>query len=72
MTFKADGTWESTSTVPPGKFNGTWQVADGKARFHSMTSGRTGVITLHEEAGKRVIRLRSDDGVVDYTLTPGP
>ncbi len=72
ITLMDDGTWESTSTLPPGKFNGTWQVMAGRASFKSLTTGRTGTITLHEEAGKRMIRWRSDDGVVDFNLSPAP
>ena len=69
LTIRQDGTWEST--VPPNSIlarrfgthiSGTGTLSEGKYRFKSQTTAMTGVYTLHEGGGRRVLVIVSDDG----------
>ena len=70
MIIREDGTGESivpeSSSLFPysdqGRFLGTWELVEGKIRTTSKTSGETGIMTLQEKGGKRVLVYRSDDG----------
>jgi hypothetical protein len=55
---------------PGPRFEGTVAVADGKFRWKSITSGRTGTYTLHEGDGKRVLVTSADDGSSVGELRP--
>jgi hypothetical protein len=73
LTIKEDGTWESIVPAlsnPGPRFEGTVAVADGKFRWKSITSGRTGTYTLHEGDGKRVLVTSADDGSSVGELRP--
>jgi len=70
ITFKDDGSWHSTSTLPPGSFNGTWQLNGDRVVWRSITSGRTGTGTLHEVNGARILRMIPDDRSGTTELTP--
>jgi hypothetical protein len=72
LTMKSDGTWQSTSTLPPGTFNGTWQLAAGRVTWRSNVSRRMGMLTLHDVEGTRTMRWWSEDGAIDFTLTSAP
>jgi hypothetical protein len=64
-TIREDGTWESVIpalTNPGPRFTGHVSVQDGKYRWKSDTTGRTGTYTLHEGEGRRVLVSRADDG----------
>jgi hypothetical protein len=76
--FREDGTWESIVPVGQhlyaytnkGRFLGTWELVEGKIRSTNKTTGGAGIITLHEGGGKRVLILRSDDGLYREQYTP--
>lgn len=73
LTIKEDGTWENIipGAPPPGpRYVGTMQVVDGKYRWKSNTSGQSGVVTLHEGEGRRVLVSQNDagDARAEYTL----
>jgi len=71
VIINEDGTYQGTSpTLPPGRFEGTWQVSDGKMLWKSSTTGRTGSSTLHEGDGKRMMQFTLDDGSATAELTP--
>lgn len=71
LTINLDGAYvaEAPALSPPAA-KGTLTFSGGKARFTSQTTGRTGTVTLHEGEGNRILRLTSDDGVVDARYTP--
>jgi tetratricopeptide (TPR) repeat protein len=69
LTIRQDGTYEGI--VPPGSnlaikfgthFVGTGKLSKGTYRFKSQKTGMTGVYTLHEGGGRRVLVSVSDDG----------
>jgi hypothetical protein len=70
VIIKEDGTGEAivpqSSPLFPlsdkGRFLQKRELVEGKIRTTSTTSGETGIFTLHEEGGKRVLVYRSDDG----------
>jgi hypothetical protein len=43
-------------------FVGTVNLIEGKYRYKSQTTGATGVYTLHEGGGRRILVIVSDDG----------
>jgi hypothetical protein len=45
-------------------------VSDGKYRWKSDTTGRTGTYSLHEGEGRRVLVSRADDGSSYAEATP--
>jgi len=69
-TFREDGSWQSTSTLPPGSFHGTWRLNSGQVVWSSITSGRSGTGTLHEVNGARILRMVPDDRSSTIELTP--
>lgn len=71
LTIKEDGSWEAVApAIPPGRFEGRMSVKDGKIRFISHTTGRTGTYTLHEGEGKRVLAGATDEKDVTVELRP--
>ena len=63
LTIRPDGTYENlipALSAPGPRFLGVVTVVDGQFRWKNETSGLTGVYTLHEGDGKRV--LTSDGG----------
>jgi hypothetical protein len=74
MTIAKDGKWE---TIVPGmsnpgpRFVGTVTVDGGKYRWKSETTGRTGIYSLHEGDGRRVLVSQADDGTSTGEGTPG-
>ena len=62
LTIRPDGTFENhvPSLGSQERFVGTVGVIDEQFRWKNATDGRTGVFTLHEGGGKRV--LISDGG----------
>jgi hypothetical protein len=67
LIVKDDGTWNASS--PRGQTNGTVAVKNGTAEYKSSSTGRTGKYTLHEDGGKRVLKLTGEGGV-SAELTP--
>ena len=64
-TIREDGTYENIIPAlsnPGPRFTGRVTVQDGKYRWRSDVTGRTGTWTLHEGDGQRVIVSRADDG----------
>ena len=73
ITFRNDGTWHAISpTLKPGSFDGTWQSRGSNMVWKSITTGRSGMTTLQEANGKRILRLIPDDGTSTVELTPAP
>jgi len=78
LIISEDGTRESivpqSSAFWPfsdqGRFLGTWELVEGKIRTITKTTGDTGIFTLHEGGGKRVLVYRSDDGYTRSECTP--
>lgn len=69
--IKEDGSWEGVAPdIPPGKFQGSMVVKDGKIRSLSRTTGRAYTFTLHEGEGTRVLRGVSDEKDVTIVLRP--
>lgn len=63
LTIREDGTYENivpALSSPGPRFVGTIAIVDGQFRWKNETYGGTGVFTLHEGDGKRV--LTSDGG----------
>ena len=68
--IREDGTGESIVPLDSwlfpysdkGRFYLTQELVEGKIRVKNKTSGETGIRTLHEKGGKRVLVYRSDDG----------
>jgi hypothetical protein len=72
-TIREDGTVETivpALTNPGPRFVARVTVQDGKYRWKSETTGRTGVFTLHEGDGRRVLVGRPDDGSGSSEYTP--
>jgi len=76
-TIRPDGTF-TASTIYAGTSDvyGTVSVKDGKARYQvseRQPSGPfvtpTGTLQLYENGGKRVLRGKSDDGLVTFDAT---
>jgi hypothetical protein len=71
MIIREDGTGEtivpeSSGFFPysdQGRFYFTQEWVEGKIRVKNNTSGETGIRTLQEKGGKRVLVYRSDDGL---------
>lgn len=54
LTINPDGTWVSTiPKIPPGTFNGTVKIENGKGVWLSKSTGNTGTFTLYESATER-------------------
>ena len=71
LTINGDGSWEATApNISPGNFKGIMRVSGDKVLFRSYTTGRTGIVTLHESEGKRTLVLSIEDGGVRAELTP--
>jgi len=78
VIIREDGTGESivpeSSPFFPysdqGRFYQTRELVEGKIRSKSKTSGETGIVTLHEAGGKRVLIYRSDDGYTQGKYEP--
>ena len=77
ITIKKDGTWESIVPADSNlarkfgtRFVGTVNLSEGKCRFKSQTTGMTGIYTLHEGGGRRVLVIVSDDGKSRAELEP--
>ena len=60
-TIREDGTYENV-IAGAGRFAGRVTVQDGKYRWTSEATGRTGTYILHEGGGRRVLISRADDG----------
>jgi hypothetical protein len=67
LAIRPDGTYDAFT---PNRFTGTATVAEGRFRWKSAETGRTGTWTLHEGDGRRVIVMRTDDGTITWNLTP--
>lgn len=64
-TIREDGITETiipAASNPGPRFTGLVTVENGRYRWKSETTGRTGTYTLHESNGRRVLVGRSDDG----------
>jgi len=61
LVISTDGSWRAVS--PNGASNGTMRVDNGVIQFRSATTGRAGTYTLHEAAGKRILRMQGEGGV---------
>ena len=71
QTIERDGSAVTEApALPPGRFESQYTASDGKVRFRSKTTGRTGSCSLHEGEGRRVLSCRSDDGVTSVDWTP--
>ena len=70
-TIQGDGSYETNIPAlsnPGPRFAGRVTVQDGRYRWKSDTTGRTGTYTLHEGDGRRVLVSRADDGgYAEYT-----
>ena len=55
-----DATWKAISSNAPS--NDTLRLDQGVIRFFSQTTGRRGTLTLHEVAGKQILRLQGEGG----------
>jgi len=55
----------------PGPFVGNYRVEAGKFRWKSDTTGRTGIATLHEGNGRRVLVHEVDSGSAFSECVPG-
>ena len=53
-----------------GRFLVTRELVEGKIRSKNMTSGETGIATLHEGGGKRVLVYISDNGITRAEYKP--
>lgn len=72
-TIREDGTTETIipgATNPGPRFVGRVTVENGRYRWKSETTGRTGIYTLHEGDGRRVLVGRADDGGSATEATP--
>jgi hypothetical protein len=72
-TIREDGTVEvvvPAFTNPGPRFVTRISVEDGKYRWKSETTGRTGTYILHEGDGRRVLISRADDGSSYAEATP--
>ena len=72
-TIASDGTYETIVPAfsnPGPRFVGKVWVQDGKYRFKSDTTGRTGTMILHEGEGRRVLVTQTDDGSASGEATP--
>jgi hypothetical protein len=78
LITRKDGTGESF--VPKGsphfpysdqgKFHFTQELIAGKIRIANTRTGETGIRTLHEGGGKRVLIYKADDGLTRAVLEP--
>jgi hypothetical protein len=78
LIIREDGTGESI--VPQeskffpysdqGRFYLKHELVEGKIRVKNNTSGETGIRTLQEKGGKRVLVYRSDDGYTTAEVEP--
>lgn len=50
----------------------TRELVDGKIRITHMISGATGIVTIYEGEGKRLMVYKSDDGKTTATYKPVP
>jgi hypothetical protein len=72
-TIREDGTTETIVPAlsnPGPRFVGRVTVENGKYRWKSETTGRTGTYVLHEGDGRRVLVGRADDGSTITEATP--
>lgn len=75
LTIREDGDYESVVSSPGGgftKYEGVLRLRAGKIVWLSRTTGGSGIMTLHEGGGQRVLSGQSDNGSVTFTLTPVP
>ena len=78
LIIREDGTGESIVPLDSwlfpysdkGRFYLTQELVEGKIRVKNKTSGETGIRTLHEGGGKRVLIYRADDGLTQAVLEP--
>ena len=76
--IREDGTGESivpqSSAFFPyseqGRYLVTRELVEGKIRIKNKTSGETGIATLHEGGGKRVLVYISDNGITRAEYKP--
>jgi hypothetical protein len=64
--IKEDGSFEM---LPQG-FTGALRVVEGKVLYRNVSTGKTGVLTLHVGGGRRLLRGGPDDGAFSFELTP--
>ena len=78
LTVKDDGSWEGIRYPKRAKggrlltFQGTMSVSDGKIRYKNETRGTTGIFSLHEDDGKRMLVGSSADGKFELTQQSRP
>lgn len=60
--INADGSGITEVPTGPGRFEIDYKVANGRVSWHSRTSGRSGMCSLHEDASERILRCQGDDG----------
>jgi hypothetical protein len=68
ITIDRRGTFETVVNGRP--FPGVVTVDNGKLRIKGATTGRTGVWTLHQANGQKVLVLQSDDGQTSGEARP--
>ena len=64
--FRGDGSFEQ---IPQG-YTGVFRIVEGKVLYRNVSAGKTGVLTLHVDGGRRLLRGGSDDGAFSFVLTP--
>jgi hypothetical protein len=70
MTINENGTYRAV-TAGGSEFVGRVQVEKGLFRFKSETTGLSGIMTLYEGDGRRILRTRTDDGTITSEYSPG-
>jgi hypothetical protein len=60
LVVDEDGSYESLT--PSGRFEGSYRIASGEARFKSAAGGRTGIFELRARDGQRRLIVSIDGG----------
>jgi hypothetical protein len=72
LTIREDGTWGNVIVGLSGgapRATGTASIENGKYRWKSQTTGRSGTWTLHQDGSRRVLISEGDDGGSRSELT---